>query len=66
MSKKTKCKACGKAKPFKRRYIITEGEMGTQEVLDQVTGQTFWGDDCSIISQLIDELNRLHNEQTNV
>ena len=31
--------------------------MGTQEVLDQKTGKTFWGTEGDIINQLLKELN---------
>lgn len=59
---KNKCKKCGQNKPYKKRYIVTSGEMGTQEILDQKTGNTFYGDSSSVINQLIDELNRLDKE----
>jgi hypothetical protein len=59
---KNKCKECGQNKPYKKRYIVTAGEMGTQEILDQKTGNTFYGDSSSVINQLIDELNRLDKE----
>lgn len=61
---KTKCTKCGCKKPYKNRYIVTDGEMGTQEILDQKTGQTFWGDADEVINQLIKELNRLDREET--
>lgn len=60
--KKIKCKHCGSPMPYKNRYIVTDGEMGTQEVLDQKTGETFWGSDSDIINKLIKELNRLDSE----
>lgn len=58
-----KCKGCGRKKPYKNRYIITDGEMGTQEILDQKTGQTFWGNADDIINKLIQELNRLDRDE---
>jgi hypothetical protein len=54
---KPSCPHCGKKMPFKNRYIITAGEMCTQEVLDQKTGKTFWGTEGDIINQLLKELN---------
>lgn len=47
----------------KNRYVVTWGEMGTQEILDIQTGKSFYGDASSIINQLIKELNRINNEQ---
>ena len=61
---KNKCKECGRKKPYKNRYIVTDGEMGTQEILDQKTGKTFWGDGERIVNELIKELNRLDKEET--
>lgn len=60
---KTKCKECGRNKPYKKRYIISAGEMGTQEVIDLKTGNTIYGSDEDVINQLVDELNRLDKEE---
>ena len=60
---KVKCKCCGRSKPYKKRYLVTEGEMGSQEVLDRKTGKTFWGDAERMVNELIKELNRLDAEE---
>lgn len=58
-----KCKSCGAKKPYKKRYIIQAGEMGTQEIIDLKSGNTFYGEDHQVINQLIAELNRLDKEK---
>jgi hypothetical protein len=63
MSCKKKCKECGRDKPYKKRYVVQAGEMGTQEVVDLKTGDAFYGSDADVINQLIKELNRLDREK---
>jgi hypothetical protein len=47
---------------YKNRYIVTIGEMCSQEILDQKTGNVIYGNESEIINKLIKELNNLENE----
>jgi hypothetical protein len=61
MKKKKDCPSCGRKMPYKSRYIVTAGEMGTQEILDQKTGRVFAGDSEEMVNLLLKELNRLNH-----
>jgi predicted flavoprotein YhiN len=61
--KKKDCPSCGRKLPFKSRYVVTWGEMGTQEILDQKTGKVFAGDSEDMVNILLKELNRLNHEE---
>lgn len=51
------CKSCGSKISYKNRYIVTAGEMGTQEILDMKTGKTFWGSSEQVINDLLKHIN---------
>ncbi len=47
----------------KARYIVTLGEMGTDEILDTQTHTEFCGSSEDMVNQLLAELNRLNKEE---
>jgi hypothetical protein len=47
----------------KARYIVTLGEMGTDEILDTQTHREFCGSSEDMVNQLLAELNRLNKEE---
>lgn len=61
--KKKDCPSCGRKIPYKSRYVVTDGEMGTQEILDQKTGKTFCGNSEDMVNLLLKELNRLNHQE---
>lgn len=54
---KIACKCCGHKTTYKKRYVVVQGEMGTQEILDRKTGKTFYGWADDVINDLLEHLN---------
>lgn len=50
----------------KARYIVTLGEMGTDEILDTQTHREFCGSSEDMVNQLLAELNRLNKEEIGI